>query len=44
MALSLRLAITADRGVSYFHHNIDPGKVGLILDANTPCLLRIGEH
>ena len=25
-----------DRGVSYFHHNIDRGKVGLILDANTP--------
>jgi arylsulfate sulfotransferase len=22
-------------GVRYFHHNIDPGKVGLILDANT---------
>ena len=24
-----------DRGVSYFHHNIDPGKLGLILEANT---------
>jgi arylsulfate sulfotransferase len=23
-------------GISYFHHNIDPGKVGLLLDANTP--------
>ena len=35
MAPSPRLAITADRGVSYFHHNIDHGKVGIILDANT---------
>ena len=26
----------SDRGVSYFHHNIDPGKVGLILEAVTP--------
>ena len=25
-----------DRGVSYFHHNIDPGKFGLILEASTP--------
>ena len=25
----------SDRGVSYFHHNIDRGKVGIILDANT---------
>jgi hypothetical protein len=25
-----------DRGISYFHHNIDPGKVGLILEASTP--------
>ena len=25
-----------DRGISYFHHNIDPGKFGLILDATTP--------
>ena len=25
----------SDRGVSYFHHNIDPGKVGMILEANT---------
>ena len=22
-------------GVSYFHHNVDPGKTGLIMDANT---------
>ena len=26
----------SDRGISYFHHNIDPGKVGLILEAVTP--------
>ena len=26
----------SDRGVSYFHHNIDSGKVGLILEAVTP--------
>ena len=25
----------SDVGVRYFHHNMDPGKVGLILDANT---------
>ncbi len=25
-----------DRGIGYFHHNIDAGKFGLILDANTP--------
>ena len=25
-----------DRGISYFHHNIDAGKFGLILEANTP--------
>jgi hypothetical protein len=25
----------SDLGVIYFHHNIDPGKVGLLLDANT---------
>jgi arylsulfate sulfotransferase len=25
-----------DSGVSYFHHNIDPGKFGLLLEANTP--------
>ena len=25
-----------DRGISYFHHNIDHGKVGLILEAVTP--------
>ena len=25
-----------DRGISYFHHNVDPGKFGLILDASTP--------
>jgi hypothetical protein len=26
----------SDRGISYFHHNIDPGKVGLLLEAVTP--------
>jgi arylsulfate sulfotransferase len=26
----------SDRGISYFHHNIDPGKVGLLLEAITP--------
>ena len=25
----------SDIGVTYFHHNIDPGKVGLLLEANT---------
>ena len=25
-----------NRGISYFHHNIDPGKFGLILEASTP--------
>jgi arylsulfate sulfotransferase len=25
-----------DSGISFFHHNIDAGKFGLILDANTP--------
>src|SRR5215211_703604 len=25
-----------DRGISFFHHNIDSGKFGLILEANTP--------
>ena len=25
----------SDLGVSYFHHNIDRGKFGIILDANT---------
>ena len=24
-----------DQGVTYFHHNIDPGKVGLLLEVNT---------
>jgi len=24
------------RGISYFHHNVDPGKFGLILEASTP--------
>ena len=35
MALSLRLAIIATSASAYFHHNIDRGKVGIILDANT---------
>jgi len=26
----------SDRGISYFHHNIDPGKVGVMLEAVTP--------
>ena len=35
MALSPSLAITADLGIVNFHHNIDRGKVGIILDADT---------
>ena len=34
-ALSPWLAITAVSGITNFHHNIDRGKVGIILDANT---------
>lgn len=30
-----QLADYRNDGVRYFHHNIDPGKVGLILEANT---------
>jgi outer membrane protein assembly factor BamB len=30
------IADYADRGVIGFHHNIDPGKKGLIVDVNTP--------
>ena len=26
----------SDSGISYFHHNIDPGKTGILLEANTP--------
>ena len=31
-------------GVRYFHHNIDRGKVGIILDARYHILLRIRDH
>ena len=31
-------------GVVNFHHNIDRGKVGIILDADTTTLLQLGEH
>ena len=31
-------------GVVNFHHNIDRGKVGIILDADTTTYLQLGEH
>ena len=35
MALSPELGDYTDLGVINFHHNIDPGKLGIILDSDT---------
>ena len=44
MALSPSLPITAVSESVNFHHNIDRGKVGIILDARYHDILQLGEH